>query len=52
MSGAPLADAVSGAKKKADYQARAKKAWDTRGRNPKLYQAYKARGGSRAKGAA
>jgi len=38
-----LADAQKSADKKADYQARAKKAWDTRGRNPKLYAAYKAR---------
>ena len=48
MSGAVLADAKSAANKKADYQARAKKAWDTRGRNPKLYEMYKAR---RASGA-
>ena len=38
-----LADAKKSADRKADYQARAKKAWDTRGRNPKLYAAYKAR---------
>jgi hypothetical protein len=40
-----LADAKKSADRKADYQARAKKAWDTRGRNPKLYAAYKARKG-------
>jgi len=43
MMAGVLADAKKSADRKADYQARAKKAWDTRGRNPKLYAAYKAR---------
>ena len=36
-----LADAQKSVDRKADYQARAKKAWDTRGRNPKLWEMYK-----------